>query len=223
VATARLVAAMAMPGLGSLAFWARVSRLAGPGASCLAAYLEDPESGSWGIHYAESSTPTLRPPLGPGLLALVAAPGERPVCAAATVFPRNGSTVSLYIAAPGPVSREAVVTANPPAPSRRSPRAVAALLARRLLEREGVGYTRLAARLAKLLGGEAALLALVERRGPPAPLVYYASTRGVCAEATGAAAAAYGGACRPPGVLHARPQAGAVRVEYTGLKEALRS
>jgi len=216
---ARLVAAMARPGLENLAFWSHVSSLAGP-VECGGLYLEPP-GGGWRL---DQWLGALRRRLEPraGLFAAVLGGGA--VCASTAAVAKNGSTVLLYAAVPGPLGREAVLTAQPPAPSKHVPGAVLARLARRLLEDYGVSYLRLAARLAKLGGGEAALLLLVLRRGYPAPLVYYASTRGPCVDTVpGEAVAAYPGGCRPPGVVEARPRGGVVRVGYVELRDALRS
>ena len=216
------VAAMARPGEEALLAWSLIARDA-PYA-CYAAYMEDTRG--WRIEAAEERPQGLRPPVAARLFALIAAP-PRGVCGATSLFARSGHMARVYIAAPGPVSREAVLTANPPAPSRRLPSAVAVRLAHRLVELEGVGYMRLAARLAKLLGGEAALLVLVERRGPPAPLVYYASTKNFATRGSPgrwvAAGVRLGTQPRLPGVLHLRPQAGIIRAEYVSLDRALRS
>jgi hypothetical protein len=214
-----LVVAMARPGLEALTLWSSVAASVGS-VSCGMAYYED-EKG-WRMEYWRSSAPR-RVPLDASLFALASA-GQSAVCASLHAFPRSGHSAVLFVAVPGPMGREALITAQPPQPSRRIPYAVLAGLARRLLEVYGVSYTRLVARLARLGGGEAALLVLVEKRGgPPAPLAYYASTRGVCISYSSQGVVASGGRCRPPGVFAVRPQGGAVRVEYVGFSEALRS
>ncbi len=227
---ARLVAAMARPGLGALVFWSRVSRLLG-GAGCAAAYREEASTGRWALERWELGGGLRALGAGHDLFALVAA-GRGAVCCGGLVVAKNGSPLELFAAVRGPLRRSAAVTAGAAAPARRVAAAVLCLFARRLLEAEGVGLARLAARLARHGGGEAAVLALVRKpgRGAPAPLVYYASETGICVEspAPGMGAAFHAGPCsgeeaRPPGVAHARPQGGVVRVEYTGMGEALRA
>lgn len=230
---ARLVAAMARPGPEALVFWSRVARAVG-GAACGAAYREDPARGGWMLESWEGVGRGAGLRLGYDLFA-VAAGRRGSLCCGGLVVARSGAPVELFAAVPGPLSRAAASTAGAPMPARRVGQAVLCLLARRLVEAEGVSLVRLAARLARHGGGEAALLVLVRKpgRAAPAPLVYYASEHGVCvsvdAAAPGMGAAFYGGPCgeeeeaRPPGVLHARPQGGVVRVEYVELGEALRA
>ncbi len=224
----RLVAAMARPGLRTLVFWSRVSRLLG-GAGCAAAYREDAVTGQWLVERWEAGGGLRALSAGHDLFALVAG-GRGAVCCSGLLVAKNGSPVELFVAVRGPVQRSAALGA--PAPARRVGAAVLCLFARRLLEVEGVSLVRLAARLARHGGGEAAVLALVRKpgRAAPAPLVYYASEGGACVEEApvpGLGVAFHAGPCgggeaRPPGVFHARPQGGVVRVEYVELGEALR-